>query len=1124
MQSLRVVFSVCLLLAVSAPICRAQNLRESGKTAGLKNSSRVLRNKGLRVDEETAKTSKKTVARDIVGFKGPNGKRVLVPFNATDVVEFLKWRATHKGRDSHVSEVDLEGNVEDGRVLLTATIHVIINRDHEWVPVLLGLNQAVLRNRPDYRGVGEAMPVNPFQPEAGYRWLFKGKGQHELTLSMFVPTQKNQTPERRLLLAVPATAVSHLKLRVAVPHQRLKLERSEKLQAKTKPLTNADSEIEVYGFGLEKLLDLKWQQLPNPKSVPTALRATTSITVGLTGETVLLEAKQQITAIQGNFIKLGVRLPTGFQLQLVETKLYSDHKVDSTDNYATITLTERTTGPVELIWTLKSKFPDVGRELTIAGFDVDHAVQQTGKIAIGKAEGYRIKKRDSKNRLVYRINGNEVSSAYRFHGQPFRLGLDLHKIEPYFTASPHYSMLLSAKRADLEAVVRYQVHRGVVQEVELKWPHWNLEGWEIAGLTSPDLIEQVDFDAENESIRIRLVQPQTGEFELPPLKAHRAVTADETPFDVSLPNPIASSRSPTTLVVDDALNVESELTPSGEPSAELTQSKKSRSRRRSEFRIASQAHVFSVKMSEHDQDIRAETTATLVEVRKNQLLVIQRISYDVAYKPLSEVRLLVPQSLVNRVRFYINDNVASDEDWSQNVGTPFTPEWVENEDQILRGVNVPLLGSQIGKINVVARYSVDLSQKLASGRELPVTLPLIQSSDVDNYSSIRFRYKVRDQIEVGVVGELWQQQPSLVDTTIWTTTEPNAEIPLTLNRSTSHSVQEYSVSKVLIQTVFKQDGIAVSQARYRLDGQVSTVVIGFPPDIAWTNIRWDQEILSRDKILETAPGSHKYRLTVSDSPQPGEHLLTINFRSESAVPADWSRLHRFSAPSFSSGVWVAQTVWEVVLDEGQHLFTNPHSFTPQFRWKRNAIFWWRSPTEQYANLNDWIGDVEEPDEHGEFSQDHSNSYQFSRFGPTHSIEFRSMSRGYVVLLGAGLAWLAGIVLLKIPATRSVITLLTAVFAVALLGLWHSAPIQLLLQPAILGLLLAIAMVLIESSLKRTGDSTILTLSSPSEFMPPSTSMEPSFLVNAGSAVPNAVRSSSIAEPESISTSEPGSNP
>jgi hypothetical protein len=135
-----------------------------------------------------------------------------------------------------------------------------------------------------------------------------------------------------------------------------------------------------------------------------------------------------------------------------------------------------------------------------------------------------------------------------------------------------------------------------------------------------------------------------------------------------------------------------------------------------------------------------------------------------------------------------------------------------------------------------------------------------------------------------------------------------------------------------------------------------------------------------------------------------------------------------------------------------------------------------------------------------------------------------MSRGYVVLLGAGLAWLAGIVLLKFPATRSVITLLTAVFAVALLGLWHSAPIQLLLQPAILGLLLAIAMVLIESSLKRTGDSTILTLSSPSEFMPPSTSMEPSFLVNAASAVPNAVRSSSIAEPESISTSQPGGNP
>ena len=76
-----------------------------------------------------------------------------------------------------------------------------------------------------------------------------------------------------------------------------------------------------------------------------------------------------------------------------------------------------------------------------------------------------------------------------------------------------------------------------------------------------------------------------------------------------------------------------------------------------------------------------------------------------------------------------------------------------------------------------------------------------------------------------------------------------------------------------------------------------------------------------------------------------------------------------------------------------------------------------------------------------------------------------MNRSMVVLFGAGLALFAGVLLLKIPATRNVLTVLLAVFAFALCGIWYTAPMQLLLQPAALGLLLAIVAVLIDGSVQ-----------------------------------------------------------
>jgi hypothetical protein len=83
-----------------------------------------------------------------------------------------------------------------------------------------------------------------------------------------------------------------------------------------------------------------------------------------------------------------------------------------------------------------------------------------------------------------------------------------------------------------------------------------------------------------------------------------------------------------------------------------------------------------------------------------------------------------------------------------------------------------------------------------------------------------------------------------------------------------------------------------------------------------------------------------------------------------------------------------------------------------------------------------------------------NAYVFTNYGPPDQFSIRSISQWSLVLLGAGLALAAGLVLLYIPGTRHAITFLAVGFVVAVSALWLAEPITLLLQPAVLGLTLA----------------------------------------------------------------------
>lgn len=1059
---------------------------------------------------------------DVVYLPGPNGRLVPVPADAT-LKEFLKWRESQRrnpdgaGPDFGVASIELEGRALDDRCELTATIGVQLNRDGRWVHVPLGLNEATLR-KSAYEGHGDASPGGFSGETTGYRWWLKGRGMHRIVLTMIVPL-RTQLPSHRLRLTLPRSPVSSLKLRVDAAAERLSVKGPENSALDTSPLGEDATQIEVFGLGTQ--LDLAWQRAPVPTQVKPVLQSTTQIRVELAGETVLLNARQRIQALSGSFGEVTVQLPAGFELSGVEGGEYSEHKVDA-ENRATIRLDAPTASPVELRWSMETAFPRSDLQLNLDGFDVAGAVQQSGEIAVGAFNGYRLSKRDGDSRFVYRINPDQLpdgivaARAYRFRSQPFRLVLEFDEIEPEYTADSLLRLKLAADHAELDCRFAFEVFQGAVHEVALSWPQMRAQGWSIEPLSTSHVVERVNVENRDDVIRIALAELKTGRFDVR-LKARREIPAVGEEFSLDLP----STGVPGTaiLVLAKAENVKADLTAQGStvalPISEerlqiLDMPEELHELRFAQYNLDSEKRSFTTSVSVQKQLVEAESKAT-AELRNDRLLVSQQIDYEIAYERLAQVRLLVPGALQGRV------------DFRSEAGDELKPDWVSGfEGRGTTQARIALPDAKMGRFRLVARFVVDLQEGASPQEKRTVNVPLIRSADAE-YARVRFEFQHDEQYEASVPGASWEPQFPVGDSAVWASKRAETEVPLILQRERFFAARGYSIRKALIRTALDREGFVRSRAQYRISGDASTVAFTLPATVAIEAIWWNDRLLAPEEIAEQPEEAGRYRLKPNDGVGDGDQLLSIDFRAKSPSPPGWSDVTEIDGPKFPDDVWLAQSMWQVVLPYDQHLFARPDGFTPQFRWRRETIFWSRQPIASYADLGRWIGDDGGPANRDELAI--GNSYVFSRFGPTTELSLRSMSRSVVVLFGAGVSLALGFLLLRIPATRNVMTLLAGAFCLALMELWYKAPVQLLLQPAILGFVLAVGAALIESSLKRDRSSSVLTLSSPSDFVvtPPSAAPASAAPVApADTNAPTAVRPPADAH-EPVSTSDSGSS-
>ena len=1029
----------------------------------------------------------------------PNRLSELIPISYGATLEgYLKfcqdnWNKAQGPQPATMGEVSIVGDVDDERAKLKVTFTVFVYQSEFFETIPLYFNEAVLMTLPVYTSVGKDLehyfPKKDTKQDSklGYVWSVRGQGQHRLECQFTVPIRK-LLPSRQLVVTLPPSPVSNLEL--TLPHLNV----SPKLlsdQAVVDFKTTNDGKTIVKAFGLGPQLDLTWQPNVDNRTTLVSLEAQTAIRAHFESDRVLLQANQKINSLQGRFDEVTVRLPAGADLIKLDDPERQSYRFDPEDRQqVTVTFREKVNS-AQLNWTLRLP-TRLGKPIMIDGFEVKNARKQVGKIGLSIALGLRLSKPTDPS--LVGINAGEfpndlaigmgtVVHAYQFFSQPFKLATTIDEVKPYFDVQPLLSLTATAQHLSLDAKFQYHVdrdsmNRDSMNEVVLTWPGFKSEGWTIESIDQPGVVDSY-YPDESGQITVRLIGYRSGTFTVHMRARRHFKTGDEVTF--TLPRPkLASRLSPTTLILANAENVDTDLTSRGEtvfhplPSsngelkglAEATRGLKS-----TIYRIDTDEQSFGLRVTPQKQRIH---TKSFTEVRwqDNQFFVRQHLIYDVAYERLSQVRMMIPATLdPERVRFYSDRDVE------------LTPEWVQTKAGTGRQILIKLGEARLGQFEIQARYQIPFPKDSESS----VRFPILTSID-EPFSQTRLTMAQSDWFDAEPANpEIWRPELNRQDVLKWMADGVQEEVRVNLVRST-HANESGTVSRSLIRIVVDRNGECTARAQFRVATRSNSIPIQLPSSATSPAFYWDQHRLTEQECIESPAGSNRYLIQLPDLndelPQT-MHLFTVDYQDDIGFRMTWSDKLDLRSPQLLNCSW-GQVYWQVVLPAGQHLLTYPRTAAPMFHWERWGLIWSRVPSHQSDTLQHWVvretpSNAPAPD--SLFSESLGNSYTFGQFDSPKPLVFHTLSSSMVLLLGAGFPLLVGFAMSQLAILRNVLTLLVVGLLIATAGLWYSEPLELLIQPMIAGLLFPIVAVLLHGVIRRQFEQSVLPFDRQSDFPP-----------------------------------------
>ena len=956
-----------------------------------------------------------------------------------------------------LQEFKVTGAASDQHAQLRLEFTILV-RTSNWIRVPLGLPQIVLREPVQYEGPGEQF-LHFDQEQDGYvSWLrSEPNTTHQLVLEVLVPLVKLGS-ESALQLGAPRATASSFAIDVSEPRAVGRLaDSNQKLTTEHRPNITHFS-----GIGVGGEFELAWRSGDRPAAkVPIALEASGLILARIDGRSVRSEARLTVRSFGGEFDQFRVRLPPGAELVAGAQPGYSLAPVEETtgkskSRLVDVKLDHKSVGPVEvrLVTEQSRELAGADREVELAGFEVVNAIRQWGHLAVEVIGDWQVLWGDKRNMrqvedLPESLRRDDLVAGFEYFSQPCSLPARVIPRTTRVRVEPEYLLSIGARQASLEARLRYSVRGAKVFSFEIR-----MHGWEVEAINPSNV---VDVDAivvsDQGIVSIPLLQPTTGQVELV-LKARCELGEQAKEVALELPVPEATSQTPSTLIVLADDNVE--LTVLTEKLSGLTPMQIAprvklpvRQQAPLYFRGEADPALFAAALEVHVQEI-ASRVASVVQLESAGGRVEQALSYRVEYEPIDKLTLAVPRRLAQPGAMQI-----SFEGQSLSlvaVTTDAAAEDTPSETVLMRAA---LPQARIGNCELLVSFPLTTPEVMPQ-QSIDLRVPLVMPVDTvleGNQVLVQPAPGLRVSHRKGAWSETEPEQ---------TTSDPQrglhleaeasmGELPLAVQAEQRLSPGSTVVYRAWLQTwltsTARQDRIC-----YRFTSNEDQLTLRLPVGVEPRGI----ECVLDAALVPVELGSER-TLTIPLPPQASGRRRQLELRYNFRERRGGSGLLTIAAPQLQGGILIESLSTQLILPRHEHLIAAPDNLIPEFRWGWQDFYWGRHPLRSQSQLESWVGATA-----GAQPPPATNAYLFSALRIPAELQFRTATRGAIMLFCSGAVLIAGLVLLYVPASRQSGVLFGAAVLLLAVGVLYPEPVLLAAQAAVLGLIL----VLIAGLLKR----------------------------------------------------------
>ena len=204
-----------------------------------------------------------------------------------------------------IQQISAEGTATADYAELTIQFRILV-REEQWLRVPLHLDQAVLRQQPQYQGAGEQFLHFEGDAEGYVLWIRGPAGQQQqVTLKMLLPLE-HVGDETRLKLLAPRATASEWKLKVPVAGAAARVSEGATLL----PPAASGNETEFTVLGPSGDFELTWSKGGGRLAeVPAVLEAVGAIASRIDSRGINEDATLSVKSYGAAFERFRVRLP-----------------------------------------------------------------------------------------------------------------------------------------------------------------------------------------------------------------------------------------------------------------------------------------------------------------------------------------------------------------------------------------------------------------------------------------------------------------------------------------------------------------------------------------------------------------------------------------------------------------------------------------------------------------------------------------------------------------------------------------------------------------------------------------------------------------------------------------------